>query len=916
MSHQVLATHTDPGREERLLPAPPWVMDGPAGPMIRALSPDGQVYRHQSLALDRLGEGKNLIVSTGPASGKTLVFQAGTMDRLARNPDATALAVYPLRALSQDQLGRWREAARQTGADPGSVRKIDGGMEVRERARALGEARLALMTPDTVHSWLMSYADGNTSTRSEGVNRAKLACRDFIRRLAVIVIDEAHLYEDTLGANMAYLLRRLRAKRQELAPGDLPLLIIAAGAPTRDPAGHMRRLTGLPWDEVAEADNGSPRAPLTVQHIAGRTRGPGSEEDMVRLIGELMGENSPDSCVVFADSRQRAERIAAGAEREGMVHEDDIIPESAQTTPHREELQPGEPTGRKPGRGGMRGVVSAGALEMGIGIPEFPEFTVGVSLGTPPSIQRMKQRAGRTGSRTGGKNPGRFIIVGSPHAFQFEENGLAGYWNGPARAARLHLTNRSLQEMHAECLHAEQDRKGDLPGMEWPEGFSETLQETAGNRDQGKTRKQPKMSGQDPPARRQYPHTQGVRDFADKDFDVHLEGSRNKIAGMPKTEAMRQLYTGAAYLSAKQVYEITAWHENGTEENGNPHVTAAPSSSRGRTSRITAAWAAADLDGAETMENRRGMAAYLDSGHATGGLAVIGYRALEPDGQGEARWVERLYADPPGTPDIRRSVPATAALVRIQEPWFLDPSVRRAVIEALRDITRHMGGIGRGELMTAHENITLVQGGEETPADDAVMLWDRAYGGLGLARILYDNLYRYTAKLLRIARDPSRDTEPPISLITASLLHRWASELRNDPDGDNPDGDNPDGDEPDGENQDADGREGAAEEETEHAGTVFRNRLSAGWAAWFDWRGVAWEHEPAAFGDWTPDFRIRVRQQTRYVQVAPVDAFPREAAEWINTSPWAGTAMIVGLGPDHMWVRERGRWQALEKGSI
>ena len=228
-------------------------MDGPAGPMVRALSPDGQLYRHQALALDRLGEGKNLIVSTGPASGKTLVFQAGTMDRLAREENAAAIAVYPLRALSRDQLGRWREAARQTGADPGSIRKIDGGMEVRERARALGEAQLALMTPDAVQSWLMSYADANTSTRSEGVNRAKLACRDFIRRLAAIVIDEAHVYEDTLGANMAYLLRRLRAKRQELAPGEEPL-IIAAGAPMMDPAGHMRKLTGLLWPTDTEAN--------------------------------------------------------------------------------------------------------------------------------------------------------------------------------------------------------------------------------------------------------------------------------------------------------------------------------------------------------------------------------------------------------------------------------------------------------------------------------------------------------------------------------------------------------------------------------------------------------------------------------------------------------------------------------------
>ena len=904
MPYQVIASHTEPGREERLLPAPPWVLGGPAGPMIRALSPGGQLYRHQSLALGRLGEGKNLIVSTGPASGKTLVFQAGTMDRLAQDPEATALAVYPMRALAHDQLGRWRAAAQQTGVDPGGVRRIDEDTEIRERSGELREARLALMTPDTVQSWLLSYADGNTRTRSEGVNRAKTVCRDFIRRLAVIVIDEAHVYEEAFGANMAYLLRRLRAKRQELAPGAEPL-IIAAGAPITNPAGHMRKLTGLPFAEVTEADNGSPRAPLTVQHASGRSRGAGSEEDMVLLIGELMREDPSGSCVVFTGDRQRAGRIAAGVEPAGAMLGDGAT---------------GEPIEGKIRPGGTGGVVSAGALEMGI---DIPGFTVGISLGLAPSIQRMKQRAGRAR----GGNPGRFIIMDKPHAFQFDEDGLAGYWNRPPGAAQLHLTNRRLQRMHAECLRAERDQQGAAPEMEWPEGFSDILMDTAG----GGAPEKPAMSRQDPPAQKQYPHSHSVRDIADRDFDVILEGDGRRIAQMPKTRAMRDLYTWAAYRHGKQVYRVTAWHENGTEENGNPHIMVAPSRSQGRTEGITVTGAAADLAGAETREGQRGMAAYLDGAHATGRLAVIGCRTLEPDERGEAGWTERLYSGQPGTPDIRRSTPTTAALVRIGEPWFENPTTRRAVIEALRDIMCHLENIDRDNLMTAHENIRLAVDGEETPADDAVMLWDRAYGGLGLSRALYENLPRYTARLLQIARDPSRGADLPIPLITARLLDRWASGLADGrgaeqpgPEDQGPENQGPeDWEDENSENEDwedEDEEQGehpaGSTEETEHAGTVFRSRLSAGWAAWFDWKGIPWEYEPAAFGDWSPDFRIRAGQETRYVQVAPVDGFPREAAEWINTSPWAGTAMIAGRGPGHVWVRERGRWRALQAGEL
>ena len=121
MSHQVVASHTEPGRRERLLPAPAWVLDGPAGPMVRALSPDGEIYRHHSLARDRLREQKNLIIRTGTASGKTLVFQVGTMDTLARGPDGDGRRRPPAQGTLPGPAGRWHEAARLSSEFTGSL---------------------------------------------------------------------------------------------------------------------------------------------------------------------------------------------------------------------------------------------------------------------------------------------------------------------------------------------------------------------------------------------------------------------------------------------------------------------------------------------------------------------------------------------------------------------------------------------------------------------------------------------------------------------------------------------------------------------------------------------------------------------------------------------------------------------------
>lgn len=38
---------------------------------------------------------------------------------------------------------------------------------------------------------------------------------------------------------------------------------------------------------------------------------------------------------------------------------------------------------------------------------------------------------------------------------------------------------------------------------------------------------------------------------------------------------------------------------------------------------------------------------------------------------------------------------------------------------------------------------------------------------------------------------------------------------------------------------------------------LFRSRLEARWAAWFDLAGWQWEYEPIDFVDWSPDFRVR-----------------------------------------------------------
>ena len=61
------------------------------------------LYSHQELALRHIREGRDVVISTPTASGKTLIYNAAVLASLLKNPQGHALYVFPLKALEQDQ---------------------------------------------------------------------------------------------------------------------------------------------------------------------------------------------------------------------------------------------------------------------------------------------------------------------------------------------------------------------------------------------------------------------------------------------------------------------------------------------------------------------------------------------------------------------------------------------------------------------------------------------------------------------------------------------------------------------------------------------------------------------------------------------------------------------------------------------
>ena len=345
------------GSEERRLPIPEAFRNDSLRAFFATVDKTGQgLWRHQSLALEYAAAEKNVVLSTGTASGKSLVFQAAGLRLILEEPDARILVFYPLKALAADQMGSWQRAIETLGLAAETVGMIHGGVLADERAKIMDTARIVLMTPDVCHAWFMRQV----STPS---------IRRFLASLRIVVIDEAHVLEAVFGSNVAYLLRRMQAARALLLRGSRrrrPLQIIAASATISDPATHLERLTGVPFTLISEQDDGSSTYERSLLHVSV----PDASNNVVGdLLGRLLNSSDQGSFITFADSRQGVERIADRLDHDGVRPYRSGYEES-----DREKIE------RALQKANLRGVVSTSALELGINISHF---SVGLNVDIP-----------------------------------------------------------------------------------------------------------------------------------------------------------------------------------------------------------------------------------------------------------------------------------------------------------------------------------------------------------------------------------------------------------------------------------------------------------------------------------------------------------------------------------------------------
>jgi DEAD/DEAH box helicase domain-containing protein len=338
-----------------------------------------RLYSHQRRSYEEARAGRNVVVVTPTASGKTLSYNLPVLQTLLERPEARALYLFPTKALSQDQQAELNGVILE-GKLPVKVCTYDGDTPQSLRVSARDTGRIVITNPDMLHSGVLP-------------NHPKWIT--FLTNLAFIVIDEVHTYRGVFGSHVTNLIRRL--KRITAFYGSHPVFICCS-ATIGNPLELAERVIEEP--AVLVDENGAPSGekhiilynPPLVDAVQGIRRGTVLEAQRLCLKFLKAGIKT----IVFARSRIRVELIASYINRllENLYTDNSRL----RVEPYRGGYLPNERREIEKGLrdGTIHGVVSTNALELGI---DIGGLDAAILAGFPGSISSSWQQAGRAGRR-------------------------------------------------------------------------------------------------------------------------------------------------------------------------------------------------------------------------------------------------------------------------------------------------------------------------------------------------------------------------------------------------------------------------------------------------------------------------------------------------------------------------------------
>ena len=480
------------------------------------------LYSHQAEAINKARQGKNVIIVTPTASGKTLAFNIPVLEALTKDPKATALYLYPTKALTNDQLKVLRDLEKETGIEA-YPNVYDGDTPQYQRASIRENSKIILSNPYGLHQYLPWH----------------YKWRIFLQNLKFIIIDEAHVYRGVFGSNVAMLLRRLMRICNYYHADPK---IILSSATIANPEEHAKKLTGKDFEIIS--NDGAPRGKKSFVFWnppfidTTNTIRRSTHQETKDLLTLSILKNMQTLC--FTTSRQMAELITRWT-KEDLKRRSPKLSNSV--TAYRAGYLPQE---RRDIENRLKtknliGVVSTNALELGIDIGSLDSVIIS---GYPGTVISTWQQAGRAG-RTNSDSLVTLVAFQNPLDQYFMKH-PQDFFGRPHERAIIDLHNRYISLGHIMCAASElpiteNDRKY------FPELFSESIQALE---QQNLVRKTPRGYVYSGTARST--EVVSLESISDKTVTVTCNG--NLLETLSLNKAYEEVHAGAVLLHQGETF--------------------------------------------------------------------------------------------------------------------------------------------------------------------------------------------------------------------------------------------------------------------------------------------------------------------------------------------------------------------------
>ncbi len=401
------------------------------------------LYSHQWEAIQAINQSKNIVITTGTASGKSLCYLLPIIEQCLKDETASALLLFPTKALTQDQLKNFLRLSPSNLHS--SISIYNGDTPYSHRTKIRQTVRILLSNPDMLHTAILPHHPN---------------WERFFRGLTFVVLDEVHLYRGVFGSHIANLVRRLKRISRFYSASPTYVLTSATVANAKE---HAENLIEEPFEQIS--DSQSPKGqkyfllynPPIIHPELGVRRSALSEA--VRLSSDLITKGI--QTLLFTHTRKNVEIGVKLLQNQNpelapliFAYRSGYLPADRRKT--EDALKSGK----------ARAVVATNALELGVDIGGMEAVIIS---GYPGSIAATHQQAGRAGRK---KQDSLAVLVASANPLdQYITKHPEYIFEKPPEVALINPNNQLILYQHIRCAAFELPfRQNDTFGnLSWEE---------------------------------------------------------------------------------------------------------------------------------------------------------------------------------------------------------------------------------------------------------------------------------------------------------------------------------------------------------------------------------------------------------------------------------------------------------------